>query len=219
MDYIDHLNTSCPTEIVQLFQETRMQEFPEATITSLALKSGGGYPCAEAVILAMTPRLDGRTDQQLLRDYFNGLLNYVTALPEGYAEEVRAAVLRIGTLDPVAKSAYRALRHHGIDIRDMALPDPAPDWSFTQADSSNAAAWHRALYLASFGEAEAYGRLADKIAQTTNGNDAYGLIKSLQELDTPEAAAIVDQYRNDTRHTDGPSGPGLTIAELLSAMP
>ncbi len=206
MDYTD----VCPPSVVELILQANLASSTAGTLFS-RIASASQLDCQVAALQAVANRISARSDLQVIDDFTGAVATYARFLSPEAKAAVKEAYLLMPYSPSVALNYFGGLRATGIDIRDHLgrLPE---DWSFQQP-RQGAATWHQYLYLASLGDRDALKALADKIAATSNGNDATNLLQSLSELKAEGVDAILQSYANDQRTADGTEGPGMPIAQ------
>lgn len=209
MDYL----SLCPPSVADLIRTSNL-ESPDGGMLFSQIASRSALECQVAAVGAIADRLTPYSDPQALDDFFGAVATYARFLPPEDIAAVRDAYLRVPYQPALALNYFGGLMATGIDIRGRLKNRVPEDWSFTQP-RRDAATWHYHLYLASLGDARALQALADKIAATTNGNDATNLLQSLSELKADGVEAILQSYADDPRTADGTEGPGLPISENI----
>ncbi len=209
MDYI----SLCPPPVALLIREANL-ESPESGTLFSQIAGQSALDCQVAAVGAIADRLTPYSDPQAMDDFFGAVATYARFLPPEEIAAVRDAYLRLPYQPAFALSYFSGLMATGIDIRGRLKGRVVEDWSFTQP-RRDAATWHYYMYRASLGDRDALQALADKIAATTNGNDATNLLQSLSELKADGVDAILESYADDPRTADGTEGPGLPISENI----
>ena len=154
---------------------------------------------------------------QALQNWLAGLLSYDGALPDDVQRDVRTAILRLGDHRELSLLYFRVLIRHMIDIRAELADWIVPNWAFTTLPNRpEAHTWNYYVYLASFGDQNAYDKLASRAAQETSGNLALGLYDSLYKLNTPQAREILERHRDDERQIISPDGQKSPLGELIA---
>jgi hypothetical protein len=173
--------------------------------------------CVVHCVTLVAKRLDNACDPQVISDFCGTTATYAKFIKPDARREIKAAYLRFEYNQSIARQYFIGLRYNQIDVRPQLKHKIKEDWSFKRP-RKNAATWHYYLYLASLNEPGAYIALAKKLAATKDGNDATNLIKSLADLKTKQIKDILLKYKEDERHSDGPDGPGPTIAQTVTAL-
>lgn len=213
---MDAIDAACPPVVVERLAAADLTAEQDPALFSWVAENAP-IPCQVAAVVAVADRLGPASHPLVISDFCGSVATYARFLDDDAKAAVRAAYLRIPYDRAYHASYFLGLRATGIDLRDHLRGAVIEDWRF-EHPRRDAEAWHHALYLASLGDADAYDRIARKIAATPNGNDATNFLKSLAELRTPEARAILRTYADDMRRADGPEGPELTIAETVAIL-
>ena len=212
---------SCPPEVVARIDSVDLSTSESSELFSW-IAERSTLDCQVDSLCAVAERLDGTSDLQVVGEFCGAVATYARFIePEG-KRKIAEAYRRIPYESSLAMNYFAGLRSTGIDLRDHLEGQVPEDWTFTHP-RREAATWHHYLYRASLDEDEAYAALAKKIADTQDGNDVTNLLKSLAELGGEGVRGILEGYLSDTRHADGPDGPGPLISEtakqLLATLP
>lgn len=202
---------SCPPIVVERVMRVDLGSGENSELFSW-IAGQAPLECQVQAVVAVAGRLNRDSHPQVIADFCGSVGTYARFFTPLALEQIKHAYLRVPYSDGIAASYFLGLRLTGLDIRDHLKPRVKEDWSFTHP-RSEAATWHYYLYLASLGEPGALDRIAEKIADTKNGNDATNLLESLSELPGKEVADILRRYENDSRTSDGTEGPGPMISE------
>lgn len=173
--------------------------------------------CQVEALRLIASRLDATSHPLVIGDFCSTAATLSRFLPPDAISDIKSAYLRFPYHEPIHVHYFHGLRLNHIDLRPHLAGKLTDDWSFNHP-RQNAQTWHHHLYLASLGDPDAYTRLAEKIATTTDGNDATNLLKSLAELATAAAKDILLRYANDPRRADGPDGPAMKISETVALL-
>lgn len=222
MDYDALLQNSCPAEYVALAKAEDLSRFPQNDVLGVVWAQSGKWrpDCLNALIVWFAPRIGPRAHEQQIRDWLGYLAGYEGRLPAAQLQVVVDALLRLAYDPKLAKPFFEALIVHGIDIRAELAARVVPDWAFARPESQVGSdhTWHYFRYLAVMAEPGAYRALADKVAATGNANAVMMFLDSLAKLRTPEARAILEQYRHDPRNIITASGKAEPLAASVAVM-
>ncbi len=203
----------CPPDVVALINRADLKSSDSAPLFS-RFQSITNLDCQLAAVEVIAQRLTPLSHQQILTDFFYAVGTYGRLLNPKLKLTIKEAYLRLPYDNIYAVGYFAGLTMAKIDIRDQVKDYVAEDWSFTHP-RNNASTWHYNMYLASLGDKQALKKIANKIAKTTNGNDATNLLESLSGLEADGVDEILLSYENDQRTSDGPDGPGPTISEMV----
>lgn len=215
MNYVD----ICPPAVVAQIQAADLRQSAASDLFSW-VEERVDRPCMLATIEAIAARMGPEADLSVVNIFCNTVATYARKLDMAQKGVIQAAYLRMPHDPSISFNYFLALRLTGIDIRDDLRGRIRSDWSFAGPRDA-AQTWDYFLYLASLEETGALEALADKIARTESGNDVVLLLESLAELPGPGVEAVISDYLNDPRSTDGVEGPGMSVgknAELLLTM-
>lgn len=218
---MDAMEQHCPPEVVE-----RVGSADLASEDALGLldwvAERSELRCQVLALSAVADRAGMDTDPLVVADICFSAATLAGALSDAGRARVAAAYARMPYRKSLSFPWFLGLRRTRIDLRPLMAPKIVEDWSFTHP-RRDAETWDWTLYSAVMGTPGAWEKLEAKLAATADGNDATNLIRSLGEEKTPEAKAILEQYRDDMRTSDGTEEPGPTIAEtvgiLLSTWP
>ncbi len=208
------LQADCSAEIVDLITKTDLTAAGASAIFS-SLRDHPPVTCQVRAIEAIAKRIDAQTDPLVMSEFGGWAATLSKFLIPAVVAEIKAAYQRFPYTDSIALSYFLGLRQNAIDIRDRLKDQVPEDWSFSHPRGQDAATWHYYLYLASLEDPAAFPALSQKIAATENGNDAANLLADLSQVKVAGVRQIIESYADDTRHTDGPNGPGAMISELV----
>jgi hypothetical protein len=203
----------CPPAVVDRVRETDLTAAAGSTLFSW-IASQSELQCQIAALEAVAKRLKSTSHPQVIDDFAASAATYARFLTPEVVDAVRVAFEHVPYSEAIAANYFLALRLNRIDLRDHLRAKVREDWSF-EHPNLNAATWHYYMYLASLGETGALERLAGKIADTANGNDATNLLQSLSELKAEGVDEVLRSYLGDKRTADATEGPGPTIAESV----
>jgi hypothetical protein len=206
----------CPPEVIKHVETVDLTSSDNSMLFSW-IEENSEQECVVHCVTLVANRLDNKCDPQVISDFCGTTATYAKLLEPEARQQIKAAYLRFGYDQSIARQYFIGLRYNQIDVRPQLNEKIKEDWSF-ERPRKNAATWHYYLYLASLDEPGAYDALAKKLADTDDGNDATNLIKSLADLKTKQTRDILLKYKNDQRHSDGPVGPGPKITETVTAL-
>lgn len=209
-------NINCPPAVIEYVQTVNLSSSKNSSLFSW-IATNSPLECQIDSLTTVAKRLNHLSHPQVINDFCSSVATYARLLKPQTKEIIKEAYLRFPYQKSIALNYFNGLRYNQIDIRPYLKKKIIEDWSFKQP-RLNAETWHYYLYLASLEEPGAYKALERKLDTTTNGNDATNLIKSLADLKTERTKNILLRYKQDTRHSDGPVGPGPTIAETVSTL-
>ena len=211
------MNTSeCPPNVIQHVQSIDLALESSANVYSFFADSTK-LKCQLHCLLIVADRLDVSSDPQVIDGFCGSVATYSRFFEPEQVDRIKAAYLRFLYDKDFAYSYFAGLRLCEIDIRKNLLGKIEPDWSFS-SPRNNAETWQYYTYLAVLGEPGAYDALEKKIDGTINGNEVTMLLQSLAELRTEEAKKILLKYSDDTRHAEGPVGPGMQVSETVELL-
>jgi hypothetical protein len=205
----------CPPAVVDRVRETDLSASSASTLFSW-IASQSELDCQVAALEAVAKRLKATSHPQVIADFAASAATYARFLTPEVVERVREAFEHVPYSEDIAATYFLALRTNRIDIRPLLRAKVREDWSF-EHPNLNAATWHYYMYLAALGEPGALDRLAQKIADTRNGNDATNLLQSLSELKADGVDEVLKSHLGDMRTADATEGPGPTIDESVRA--
>jgi hypothetical protein len=207
MEYVD----ICPPAVVQAIREADLRSERSSNLISWA-EAEAGIDCAVATLDAVARRVTADSDVAVVDLFWNAVATYAALLGDDQIETIRLAFLRIPYDPALSYTYFRALRHTRIDIRARLRNRVPIDWDFSTVGRSTPT-WDYFLYLATLKEPGALEALAQKIAETSSGNDVTLMLLSLSEVPVAGVDAILRDYLNDTRRADGVEGPGLPVSD------
>lgn len=208
-------NKACPPAVFDRVRSTDLTSSNSSTLfNTLATET---IECQALALRLIASRLDASSHPLVIGDFCGAAATLSRFLKPDAITDIKSAYQRFPYHETIHAHYFLGLRLNHIDIRPHLAGKLADDWSFTNP-RHNAQTWHYHLYLASLDDPAAYTRLAEKIAATTDGNDATNLLKSLAELETAAAKAILLTYANDPRRADGPDGPAQPISQTVALL-
>lgn len=213
---MDTASHACPPAIVEAIRHADMQVAAAGELFS-ELTDGTSLECRLYALVAVADRLDSDSHPAVIGEFCKAAATYARVLNPDQVEKIRDAYLRVPYVGSITFGYFTGLRLNHIDIRDHVKECIRENWAFIHPRDEDAETWHHYLYLGSLGEPGAMEKLAEKIAQTENGNDATNLLHSFAALQGADATKILQSYANDQRRADGVegSGSGMTIAETI----
>lgn len=208
---VDHCSMPVAAEVRSLADGT-----PQGSdaLADILWDRGLADGCLASILGYFANRIGPGTEPAFVTVYFTTAGDLAHANPPAVREAIAAAATRVpfGQMPEAGVPVFGALRANRIDIRPALAETFVSDWSFVRPQAPT---WQYHLYLADLGTPGAVAALAEKIAATTNGNDATNLLKSLATVRNDEVRVVLETYRDDRRHSDAPDGAGLTIAETV----
>ncbi len=206
----------CPPEVIKRVESMDLTSSDNSMLFSW-IEENSKQECVVQCVAIVASRLDNTCDLQVIGDFCEAAATYAKFFEPEAKQQIKDAYLRFGYDASIAIQYFNGLRYNQIDVRTHLKGEIKEDWSFNRP-RRDAATWHYYLYLASLKSPDAYVALAEKLADTKDGNDATNLIKSLADVKTKQTKNILLKYKEDERHSDGPVGPGPTIAETVEAL-
>ncbi|MBT0956276.1 hypothetical protein IV417_02660 [Alphaproteobacteria bacterium KMM 3653] len=213
MDFVELVNATCPPGIAAQVQGFRGGAAEGGRYWDLTPELGG--VCGSNVLGLLAERVDARSDGVFLAAYFAQASDHVATNTAQVRERIAQAAARVDieARPDLARGYFTALRLNRIDIREaLALRPIAP----MQGGEFRQLGWQYHLYLASLDTPGALAAMASHVEGIASGNDVTNLLRSLVELRRRDVRALLETYRGDQRHADGPNGPGATIAQSVA---
>jgi hypothetical protein len=204
---------SCPPELVTRIQSADLTSDTNGSRVS-SLPAGTSRECAVELIVGLAPRLDATSHRFVVQDWCVAVATDANTLSPSDKQTIRDAYLRFPYNESISLDYFNGLRYSGIDVRSQLAGKIPDDWQFSHP-RKGAETWHYYKYLASLDQPGAYDALAAKLAATRNGNDLTNLVTDFAEIGTDKAKAIVLHYAGDSRRSNAPNGPGMTVAETV----
>ena len=218
MDYLPPIQQTCPVEIAVSVKSLDLTDGKTGDfLIDMVRAPQGTHACMSLLVGYIAEKVGPSTHPFHLQTFFH----YAAYLHESNSKEVvssiRKAALRVSPEKMHPLYYFSALWNNKIDIRKEFEGKIAEDWGFDPRRYGESITWYYSLYLGSFGDEEVWKKIQRKIKSVKSGNDAYNLIRSLENLDHPRAKEIISSYLDDPRLTDAPDGPGMSVGELLRA--
>lgn len=208
-------NKACPPAVFDRVRSTDLTSPDSSNLFSTIASET--IECQVLALREIASRLETTSHALVIGDFCTAAATLSRFLKPDAIADVKSAYQRFPYHETIHAHYFLGLRQNHIDIRPHLAGKLTDDWSFT-SPRQNAQTWHYHLYLASLDDPAAYTKLAEKIAATTDGNDATNLLTSLAELETAAAKTILRTYANDPRRADGPDGPAMKISETVAIL-
>lgn len=208
MDFVD----ICPPAVVERVRGADLASMDSAQLFDW-IEQHSSSLCEMHAVPVIADMVNAATHPSVLRAWLGAVASYGRHFSPEARDRIRRAYLRIPYDIFFGRTYFSGLRRTGIDLRTEIREWFVEDWDFTDPFDPGAATWHYYLYLASLDEPGALDRLAQKIADTSYGNDVGLMLESLDSLDHPGVTDILRGYVDDPRHRDGMEGPGMPISD------
>lgn len=215
MDYLELVNATCPIGIATEIRTIGSDLSAGDKLWEIAPTLDP--ECGSNVLALLSSKVDAGTDPLFLSAYFSEAVRLSASNTPAIRQLVGDAASRVEiTQHPdLARSYFSALIANNIDIRPVLIQKNIPMLSGNEFRSLP---WQYHLYLVALDTPHAIQMIERHLLTVQNGNDATNLLTSLANIRKPDVRRVLQSYSDDTRHADGPSGPGATISQTVTAL-